>query len=69
MANQAKVVVISRTFEEVCTEFELNQRKWGDCKPGDFVLKLSKITHLDLRQNNISELVHIWEGWDKAKQT
>ena len=35
----------------------------------DFISRLSKITDLDLKQNNIFELVHIWEGWDKAKQT
>ena len=69
MANQVKVEVISRTFEEVHTEFKLNKKMRGLHTLGLCIKTVEDHTLGSQTKINIFELTHIWKGWDKAKKT
>ena len=68
MGEQVYAAVISKTFEKVRTESESNQKECGDCTPREFMPGLSQITHLDVRQNNLTDLADIWDGWSNGRK-
>ena len=67
MGERVYAVIISKTFEEVHTESESNQKECRDCTLREFVPGLSQITHLDVRQNNLTDLADIWDGWSNGR--
>ena len=47
---------------------ETTQRLEGDCLPSDFVSSLPIKIHLDLRQNDLAELISIWKSWNVERR-
>ena len=61
-------MVISKTFEEARTELESNQKERGNYILREVMPELLKITHLDVQQNNLTNLADIWDGWSNGSQ-
>ncbi|XVE95806.1 hypothetical protein REPUB_Repub02eG0164900 [Reevesia pubescens] len=60
--------VTSQTYWGVKKESENSQLEKGDCLLVGFESNLSKTVLIDWQQNDLSELIEIWDQWGKPMQ-
>ncbi|XVF26555.1 hypothetical protein REPUB_Repub14bG0027500 [Reevesia pubescens] len=66
--GSASKTVTSQTYWGVKKESENGQLEKGDCLPVGFESNLSESVLIDWPQNDLSELIEIWDQWGKLVQ-